>query len=181
MFNKPKKNIPMGFTLIETLVVLSVFSILAILVTSIIIYSLRGSKKSENTYLVRDKLSYAVEIIDRQMRNAKAIIPPGDSLELRCSTLDADSSVVLKGEKRIDYRDQNGTATYFDCSSSIASGSAELIDPTKISSTCSFDYRIPCSIGIPPTVTFKISGNTIGSSAESGQVTLENTTQLRTY
>lgn len=169
-----------GFTLIETLVVLGIFSILAILVTSVIIYSLRGTRKSEYTYELREKLDQVVEVIDRQIRNAKQI--NSDEYITFCETNGANSIFSKLNMNRVSYIDQYGTTTSFDCGNeSIASGSAILLNNQDANFSCHFDYEIPCAIGVPPNITFYISATSIATGPEGAGVSLENKIQLRSY
>lgn len=100
-----------GFSLIELLVVVSVFSILAVLATQSIALTLRGSRKSESLIEVREDISYAMNIMERLIRGAKEITCAPDGLAL-------------------NYIDSYGNNTDFTCdggaSGYIASGSARL-------------------------------------------------------
>ena len=157
-----------GFTLIETMIVLSVFAVLAIMVTSIILYSLRGTGKSSNTYAIRSEMDYTVEIITRQLRNAKSI------------TTTCDGSAVLN---RIDYTDANGNATFFECNTDyIASGSARL-SSSKINITgCNFVCSKSEEIGVPESVRFNLSGKAKDAvGAEGADVDIETNILLRNY
>ncbi|HJY98636.1 MAG TPA: type II secretion system protein [Patescibacteria group bacterium] len=62
-----------GFTLLEILVVTSVFAVLGVLVTRSVILSVTGSKKSESIVRVRENLDYTSSIIERQLRNAISV------------------------------------------------------------------------------------------------------------
>ena len=62
-----------GFSLFEILVVLLVFSIIAILTTESLINTLRSSRKAEAQARVRANLEYAMAIMERNIRGAKDI------------------------------------------------------------------------------------------------------------
>lgn len=62
-----------GFSLIEMLVVVGIFSILAVVATQVLSSSLRGSRKSENIGRVRENVEYALNYIERNLRAAKGL------------------------------------------------------------------------------------------------------------
>lgn len=118
----------LGFTLLEILVVVSIFAILGILVTRAVILSVGGSKKSESLIKVRENLDYSIGIMERSLRNANSISPCPNS----------NTSVL-------NYVDAGGKATSFSCNLGtppgyIASGSARLtagnVNVTACSLSC---------------------------------------------
>ena len=118
-----------GMSLLEILVVISIFAILGILVTQSVVLTLQGSKKSESMVRARENLDYSLSIIERQVRGASSVSP--------CTGLAVST---------ISYLDQNGQQGSFSCvntgaaNSYIASGSANLrltTDAVKVTS-CSF-------------------------------------------
>ena len=119
-----KKNI-LGISLLEVLVVMTIFAVLGILVTQSIILTLQGSKKSESIVKARENLDYSLNIIERQIRNASSIISCPD-------------------QHTINYQDQKGLPTSFSCQqtgtpdSYIASGSSHLTGNAVRVAACSF-------------------------------------------
>lgn len=162
-----------GFSLIEILVVLTIFSILTVIVTQGIFVTLRGTRKSEVTARVKENLAYAISTIERQLHNASTVSPcPNTS------------------PSRIDYADENGKATYFSCqnigaSGYVASGSATTrLTSSDVSVTaCTFTCATPPpGKNNPPSVDINITGqdaNTQG--AEGAQVTTSTKVFLRSY
>lgn len=155
-----------GFTLLEMLVVLAVFSILAIISSQTVIITLQGSKKSESLGKVKENLDYAIATMERQIRNATNVSCPSTT--------------------RIDYKDQNGISTYFSCSDVgsagyIASGSARLTSTDVTISSCA----ITCTQTDPkitPYVTLDITAKPQNvSGPSSSQVTSKTQIFLRTY
>lgn len=73
-----------AYSLIEMLVVLAVFAVLAIVVTQTMSSSLRGSKKSESQGKVRENVEYAMNVIERNLRN---------SLLISCSSVINESTL----------------------------------------------------------------------------------------
>lgn len=161
------KNNIRGFSLFETLVVISVFALLGILVSQSLAFSLRGSKKSEVTSRVRSTLSYAVDSISRNLRNADEITS--------CSTATNPRVITYTDE----YGDTNKTYSFDLSSGIISSGAAELTPANvKINAvTLSCDLTsIPQSVNISLTaVDPKFSG------AEGTSVTITEDILLRNY
>lgn len=167
------KNIN-GLSLIEILVVISVFAVIGILSTRSIFLTLRGAKKSDSLVRVRENVNYAMGIIERQIRNA-------ESLETVCDGTPKSS---------ITYIALEGVSTSFSCQNMsadgyIASGSARLtssdIDITSCSFTCiQTDPNVPANY--PPTVKISISAEDLNSnSIEKGAVTSETEIIPRNY
>ncbi|HKC04336.1 MAG TPA: type II secretion system protein, partial [Patescibacteria group bacterium] len=92
-----------GLSLLEILVVVSIFAFLGILITRSIILTVAGSRKSESLVKVRESLNYSLSVIERQLRNANSIP--------NCPNLDSTY---------LAYNDQNGNPTSFSCASSAA-------------------------------------------------------------
>src|SRR4030042_2270443 len=65
-----------GYSIIEILIVIGIFSIFSIVVTQSVILSLRGSKKSGSVVNVKEDLEYAASTIERVLQNAKEITNP---------------------------------------------------------------------------------------------------------
>lgn len=119
------KKLNKGISLLEVLVVMTIFAVLGILVTQSIILTLQGSKKSESIVKARENLDYSLNIIERQIRNASSVVSCPD-------------------EHTINYQDQKGLSTSFSCqqmgtpNSYIASGSAHLTGNAVRIIACSF-------------------------------------------
>jgi prepilin-type N-terminal cleavage/methylation domain-containing protein len=123
-----------GLSLLEVLVVITIFAVLGILVTQSVILTLQGSKKSESIIRVRENLDYSLNIIERQIRNASFVYE--DSTYLTQCSGTASTAIY--------YKDQNGKNSSFSCvnigagNSYIASGSARLTSDTIKVTSCSF-------------------------------------------
>jgi prepilin-type N-terminal cleavage/methylation domain-containing protein len=157
-----------GFSLIETLVVLAVFSSLALLSTSAVLLTLRGVKRSESTVKVRQNLNYAMSIIERQLHNASGVVcPNSDELEL-------------------NYSDENGQDASFACSTDsqggfVASASARLTNQDVNVTSCSFAC-VESSGSNPSSVTVNlVAGDISAQGAEGATVTTSDTIFLRNY
>ncbi|MFC1649733.1 prepilin-type N-terminal cleavage/methylation domain-containing protein [Patescibacteria group bacterium] len=89
-----------GFTLLELLVVVGVFAILAVVTTQIIAQSLRGTRKSEATIEVRENVDYMFAVMERALRSSQS--------------LDCVSSTAT----RIEFLDETGNVSNFQCNGS---------------------------------------------------------------
>lgn len=160
-----------GFTLIEILVVVTIFAVLGILISRSIILSIGGSKKSEAIVQVRDNLDYASGIITRQLRTSLQVSP--------CT-----------GEQvtTINYLDQVGNAASFACVipgdgslGYIASGSAKLtsdqVDVTGCSFVCS-----PATSTTPTIILYNLQAqSSSATSTQNTQVNIDSQVSLRNF
>ncbi len=62
-----------GYSLIEMLIVVAIFALLALVVTQSMIATLGESRKSEAIVRVRENLFYTSSLFERQVRNANSI------------------------------------------------------------------------------------------------------------
>jgi prepilin-type N-terminal cleavage/methylation domain-containing protein len=158
-----------GVSLIEMLVVVAIFAVLGILISRVILTTLRGSNKSNSLVKVRENLDYALAVMERQIRNADSVTT--------CPNPD---------HSRIDYRDGRGTATFFSCANIgpagyVASGSARLTSSEIGITSCSFSCT-PAVGRVPPSVTINLIGEDPNSpGVEGAQVTVTTSIFLRTY
>ncbi len=171
-----KSKIFSGFSLIEMLVVIFVFSILGIVATQIIAMSLRGSQKSESIGEVRANVEYTVSTMERLLRNATEINVTG------CNT-----STI-----RLDYKDEYKKDCHFECVTSgfdryIASGSAGVtavrLTSNKVRIQCSNIFSCNQPLDVPPTVSITLVGEDaeLGTGVGGSRVTVKTQLQLRTY
>ena len=165
-----------GLSLVEILVVISVFAVIGILSTRSIFLTLRGAKKSDSLVRVRENVNFAMGVIERQIRNAQ-------SLEILCDGIPSSS---------LSYVAQEGALTDFSCEDLgnltdgyIASGGARLTSPDIDVTSCSFtctqlDPNDPPNF--PPTIRVSITAeDTVSTSIEKGVVTAETEIISRNY
>jgi prepilin-type N-terminal cleavage/methylation domain-containing protein len=148
-----KKILNQGMSLLEVMVVVTIFAVLGILITESIILTLQGSKKSESIIRARENLDYSLSTIERQIRNANSVTP--------CPNTD---------NKIINYLDQSGTPSSFSCvntgsnGSYIASGSAHLTgDAVKI-----IDCSFSCNLGAESNPSYIMIDLTVSDASASG-------------
>jgi prepilin-type N-terminal cleavage/methylation domain-containing protein len=161
-----------GMSLLEILVVITIFAVLGILVTQSVVLTLQGSKKSESMVHARENLDYSLSIIERQVRGASSVSP--------CT-----GSAV----STISYLDQNGNSGSFSCintgaaNSYIASGAANLrltTDAVKVTS-CSF-VCTPGTMTNPALVTVDVALKEASASGiQSANVSASTQIYLRNY
>lgn len=155
-----------GFSLVEILVVILIFSILAVITTQTLVLSLRGSRKSESVARVRENIDYSLSVMQRLLRNAKSVNCPDN--------------------KTVSFIDEYGNTGQFVCTSEqIASGSAQIrITSPNVNIDCSgtvFTCPSPTPPA-PPSVIISIKASDAKTSgAESAQVTVTSKVLLRAY
>ena len=157
-----------GLSLIEILIVVSIFAVLGILTTRSVILTLRGAKKSDSQITVRENLNYSLSVIERQLRNAKEIVT--------CSG---------GASGRVDYISNEGLTTSFSCGSNgtdtyVASGSGRLTGSDIKISGCSFTCTQE-SINKPPIISVSFTGESVVTGSESSKVSVQSEVVLRNY
>lgn len=155
-----------GFTLVETVVFLGVFGVLAILSTSTLFLVLGNMAKARVTQDVRRNGNNALQVMERQLRVAKAV----DS----CLS---GGAACTSGCDTVKFTDQYGSVNgEFSCKSLgpdlmiIASSSGQpLTDQDSVNvSSCSFS----CDASVPTkwvNISFTIVPQTQGSSRATDQ------------
>lgn len=177
MIIKKQKN-RFGFSLIEMLVVIAVFSILVVLISQGLAGSLRSTKKSESEISVKENLDFAISVIERQLHNAKAV----------------DLTSCSSPSTSINYTDQYNNQTSFSCvvpsgatSSYLASGSAQLTNTYIDVNTKCTQPIFTCSAGgvgvnDQPSVSITLTGKTVNTTGITGSMVTDTTKIfLRTY
>lgn len=162
-----KKNINKGFSLVEILIVITIFAVIGLLSTRSVFLTLRGAKKSDSLVRVRENVNYSLSIIERQLRNSESVTCPNPSTNI------------------LNYVSLEGTATTFSCVTAgtdkyIASGSARLTSSDIIVSSCAFT----CTVGVntPPSVKITVEAVDANSTTvEKGTVTTQTEIVVRNY
>ncbi len=158
-----------GFSLIEILVVISIFALIGILTTRSIFTTLRSARKSDSLVKVREDINYAVGVIERQIRSAESV---------NCSLVTARS---------LPYIAEGGISSSFDCTiganGAIASGSASPVIITSSDVTVTgCVFTCTQSVNNPPSINISITAEDKNSSGtEKGSVTSQTEILLRNY
>ena len=184
--NKVATVLRSGYSLIEMLVVIAVFSIIAVIATQAITLSLRGAKKSESVIEVKNNVEYAMSTMERLLRNAQSI---------SCSnTLNPPAYTTASV---LTYMDEFGNTGRFSCLPSspgvyyIASGSATTQALTNSgvvtinrSDNCNTLFNCTSTGSSPPVVEIKINATNPNNAilgAEGASVDAQTRVMLRTY
>lgn len=158
-----KINLNDGFSLIEMLVTVFVFALVAIVATQSLTNSLRSSTKTKATQDVRENLDFSLSTIERLLRNAKS--------------LDCTSSTASK----LIYKDEYGNAANFELKVSstdttdvyIASQSGSISQrltsyDVMIDSSQPIFTDITCPISYPHSVDISLKAKARGASGSEG-------------
>lgn len=103
-----------GYTLVEILVVVLVFSILGIVITSVVSSTLRNSGKSEHSVVIRENVNYAMGVMERQIRNAEEVICDSDTELTYISSVGSEETfecIESSGIGRIESTNPSGNLT----------------------------------------------------------------------
>lgn len=161
-----KKIYNNGFSLIEILVVISIFAVIGILSTRALFQTLRSARKSDSLVRVRENVNYALGIIERQVRNAESI---------NCTSVTPQNLPYVSGD---------GVSTFFNCTigagGRIASGSAVLTSNDITITGCTFTCTQ--AVNNPPSVNISITAeDNTSTGPEKGSVTSQTEILLRNY
>ena len=170
-----------GYTLIEIMIVTSIFAILALLVSGIILQSVRNTQKSESLSNVRSELDNVVLVMERHLRNSDNMVG-------------IEGTLPIQG---IQYTDPTGVEARFVCIDDAGLGvmkvASQSTDPDwddttfdltsdKVNITnCEFVVDIG-TYDIPDKVKVIIEAEAAGiTGVESGEVKVETILNLRNY
>lgn len=150
-----------GYSLVEMLVVMGIFSVLAVMITQVLAASLKSAKRVEVTTKIRTNLDFALASMERNLRNAKTVSCPSAT--------------------QVNFTGADGGESYFVYSGqSIASGSANLTGNTVKVTTCSFTCTTSASS--PPMVEISLTAqDPLVTGLEGAQVTINSRILLRSY
>lgn len=159
-----------GISLIEILVVITIFAVLGVITTRSVLLTLQGTKKTEAIVRVRENLNYAMGAMERQIRNAESVP----------SCPNSDKSVL-------NYLDNDGNSASYTCTNIgtgdgyLASGSARLTNSAIDIITCQLNC-IPSSANTPSAVQITLTGTDKNAAGIPGAtVSVFNTIYLRNY
>lgn len=158
-----------AFSLVEILVVISIFAVIGILTTRSIFITLRSSRKSDSLVRVRENVNYAMGIIERQIRTAESV---------NCATVTANN---------LPYIADGGISTSFSLATVgtdryIASGAARLTSNDVTVTSATFTCTQDLNKNNPPSINISIvaeDNKSIG--AEKGSVSSQTEILLRNY
>jgi len=170
-----------GMTLLEVMVVVTIFAVLGILITGSITLTLQGAKKSESIVRTRENLDYSLSVMERQIRGASNITSP-------CTIPPA---ISVPGTE-IGYSDQNGMPSSFYCintgsnDSYIASGSsiltaARLTNNTVKIVSCAFTCTSSSGSSAPVVAIDLTMQDALSAGIQTASVSASTQIYLRNY
>ena len=154
-----------GFTLVETLVVVSLFAVLALITSQSLVRVISNSSRASSSAKLRENMEYAMGIADRSLRNAKSITsctatPPSvtyvsgeDVTETLGCTTSGGVTTFRKGSELLHTQDVNLTTCTIVCTAQPGSTiltNVELVLEARdaASSYTSVPYRLQSNISI---------------------------------
>ena len=145
----PMLNGPKGFSLVEILVVITIFGIVGVLATQGLFLTFRGTRKSDSVRQVREELNYATAVMERLLHNA--LSGPGR----------VDCPVSYAG-LRVEYTDLQNQSASFSCEDIagvgyVASRSARLTSENIMITDCNFTCNTDVS-GSVTSVDIQLTG-----------------------
>ncbi|HLC83618.1 MAG TPA: prepilin-type N-terminal cleavage/methylation domain-containing protein [Bacteroidia bacterium] len=167
--NKEIIIIKKGFSLIEILIAISLFAIVAIISTQSLTSTLRSSRKSEAISRSREDVDHAMSTMERLLRNA----------------LEIDQSLCTG--TNLTYTDEYGNQTTLTCNGGangyIASGSARLTSQSVYVDCTLGVFNCPVSaVGVPEGVEISMTVRDANQTgAEGSMVTQQSKILLRNY
>lgn len=168
---KRKRTLTSGFSLVEMLIVMFLFALLAFIVTQSTLQSFRGTRKVDASSKVRDNLDFAASLVERNIRNAKSIT----------SVCDGASHASIA------FVTQTGVAGRYVCSggsnqyvTDAATGSRITSSDVSLSS-CSFTCTSNGAYN-PPIIDYVFAGTAVGADGtDASFATISRRVVLRVY
>jgi prepilin-type N-terminal cleavage/methylation domain-containing protein len=155
------KNLERGYTFIELLAVISIFSVIGIAIVSILFTTLRGSRKSDLLVMLKQNGDFAISQMTNNIRYAKSLDTPAS-----CTTPVTTKTITISSAT------DNGQTTYV-CpavsTSGITSNSASLVDTNAVAVTACNFVCTQQSVYDPPTIniTFTLTPKNVNGLPEN--------------
>ncbi len=190
-----------GFTLLEIMVALSIFTVALLLTTDIFQRIIEGQRNAIASINVQENFRYALEIMGKEIRNAETPLGGCYSSEFgdnsddnnTYSAIDADNSVAgIHGNGlgvRLVFRNKYGECiTYYENSGRLYIRRNNMIYPitpnnirvNRLAFNVSDDGNDP-NINTKPSVTLQINAEVIGKESESNELNIQTTITSRQY
>ena len=174
-----------GYTLIELLAVTAILVALSVVVSNIIVTTLRGSTKTKVTTNVAQNGEYAQSVISSIISDSRNIVAVDGSDIDDCASPTPPSSTSSIRFKRIDGGTTEISCEQINGTDTIASNGAALVNTSSvIVSACSFSCSQvvfdPYSIPIV-NISFTIADKNTGSNEFKSTATYNASSSLRVY
>jgi len=169
-----------GYTLIEVLVSISVFTVICTIILSILSISFRGSKKSELLNNLKQNGNTALTQMVKTIRYAKSLDSPLSCTPAVTTSFIKITSLTDGGQTTYSCPAGNSTTI----TSSSAALSVPLVDVTSVTvSACSFTCIQNNSHGFPSiTINFTLNSKNANSLVETtGSIPFNTSVSMRNY
>lgn len=168
-----------GFSLIEMLVVIAVFTIIIVIATQTLLFGLKNGRKSDSVGNVSESLNYAMDVMQRVLRSAQDV----NCLGSTGSTLNFTSEYGISSSFTCL---TDGASGFHYIASSSASTTVNLTSVQKIDVTnCTTVFTSICSAAVPPVppeVDITLTGKDVSTSGGEGSIiTQKSRVFLRNY
>ena len=179
-----KKGLPRGealrgFTLIEILVALGIFVIILVVGSNMFFTILKSSSKTKVLTEVKQNGDYAINVMERMIRNAKEIVENTEATPLRCAS----------EMSKLKITNPSGDTTEFDLTGPrIASNLGNYLTSDAVEIDATQSNRFDCTAGVPGTSPDVVTINfilkqagTVSRPEEEASVSFQTTVTLRNY
>lgn len=160
-----------GYTLLELIVSIGIFSIVMLAATGAYLSLIRLDKEARATNDVVNNLAFAVDSMGRAMRTGTGY---------KCNDSIASPNCVATGGTSIGFTDSSGRAVTYGVSNSqivasIAGTTFSLTDPrVQIDSMLFYVRGVGTGDGVQPSVTYTIKGSMTTTSGVTRSFTLQS-------
>ena len=183
-FTFEERETQRGFTLIETLVVVGIMAIVAVVSSNMFFTVFKSSGKTKVLTKVKENGDYALSVMERLIRDSQEVVT------------NTDNKICESGMNYLKFKRADGSTIEFGCldegedNGRIASNSARLTSSEVKVDSCSFDcscYPDCTSEGTkfyPKTITIKFILSQIGATVrpeEEAIINFQTTVSTRNY
>lgn len=131
-----------GFSLFELIIVMGIFTVVAIIATQIVTNSLSGTKKTESITTVKEDITFAMESMEREIRNAKS---------LDCSS--SNGQILY-------YDDVDSVTHYFQCTNGeiVKDATSNKLTGSNVDIDCNISVFTSCTETPSQTISITVTG-----------------------
>jgi prepilin-type N-terminal cleavage/methylation domain-containing protein len=161
-----------AFSLIEVLVVISLFAIIAVITAQSLIRIIGNTSNSNSSTRARENLEYALSVMDRSIKNAKEV--------------NVNANSCAASNRRVEYITRENITESFECTTlggrtSIEQNGEALISNEVNLSRCRMTCITPVGQTVPTAVEIELEGTDAEGAYEATPVRLQTTILLRSY
>lgn len=158
------KNKPSGFTLVELLVAMAVFTVVVVTVTDIFLMGLGGSKRIFGQQNTQESGRFIMEMMSKEVRMSKINTAAGLSTVLNITN------------------SKNETFSYsFDNTSKVISRNGEPLNPSEVELTGNFYIQKDSADAQPRVTVVMVLRNRTNKAGEQSEIDLQTTISSRYY